>query len=107
MDEVGLAVVNLCNVIPDGVVCFFASFSYLEQVYKRWSSAESGSILNRLSKRKKIFKEPRDSGQVESTLRDYATEIEVGIYMHTYIYILWQAICIIKITIFPFLFLLV
>lgn len=87
MDEVGLAVVNLCNVIPDGVVCFFASFSYLEQVYKRWSSAESGSILNRLSKRKKIFKEPRDSGQVESTLRDYAAEIEVGIYMHIYIYI--------------------
>ena len=76
MDEVGQAVVNFCNVIPDGVVCFFSSFTYLEQVYKRWSSSQSGNILARLAKKKKVFKEPRESNQVEATLRDYAIHID-------------------------------
>ncbi|KAL0080559.1 putative ATP-dependent RNA helicase DDX11-like protein 8-like protein [Phycomyces blakesleeanus] len=76
IDEVGKTIVNLCNVIPDGVVCFFASFTYLEEVYSRWNGAESGNILERLAKKKKIFKEPRDSGMVESTLRDYSLHID-------------------------------
>ncbi|KAI9017958.1 helicase C-terminal domain-containing protein [Phycomyces nitens] len=76
IDEVGKSIVNLCNVIPDGVVCFFASFTYLETVYSRWNSAESGNILERLAKKKKIFKEPRESGMVESTLRDYSMHID-------------------------------
>ncbi|KAI8137325.1 ATP-dependent RNA helicase chl1 [Fennellomyces sp. T-0311] len=74
MDEVGQTIANLCNVIPDGVVCFFSSFAYLEQVYKRWS--QSGNVLARLAKKKKVFKEPRESNQVETTLRDYAMHID-------------------------------
>ncbi|KAI9489392.1 helicase C-terminal domain-containing protein [Zychaea mexicana] len=77
MDEVGQAIVNLCNVIPDGVVCFFSSFTYLEQVYKRWASGNSNNnVLARLSKKKKILKEPRESNKVETTLRDYAMHID-------------------------------
>lgn len=51
MDEVGQTIVNLCNIIPDGVVCFFASFSYLEQLYARWRSTD---VLDRIQKRKKV-----------------------------------------------------
>ncbi|KAI7902752.1 helicase C-terminal domain-containing protein [Cokeromyces recurvatus] len=76
MDEVGQAIANLCNVIPDGVVCFFPSFTYLEQVYNRWATKESGNILERIERRKKIFKEPKESNRVESTLRDYALQID-------------------------------
>jgi chromosome transmission fidelity protein 1 len=76
MDEVGQSIANLCNVIPDGIVCFFPSFTYLDQVYKRWSSAESGNILDRIEKRKKVFKEPRESNMVEATLRDYSLQID-------------------------------
>jgi chromosome transmission fidelity protein 1 len=76
MDEVGQSIVNICNVIPDGIVCFFPSFTYLETVYKRWVSAESGKILERIEKRKKIFKEPRESNMVETTLRDYSLQID-------------------------------
>lgn len=76
MDEVGKCVANLCNVIPDGIVCFFPSFTYLDQVYKRWKSPEGGHILERIEKRKKVFKEPRESNQVEATLRDYSLQID-------------------------------
>ncbi|KAI9354674.1 helicase C-terminal domain-containing protein [Pilaira anomala] len=76
MDEVGQSIVNLCNVIPDGIVCFFPSFTYLDQVYKRWASSESNSILDRIQKRKKVFKEPRESNQVENTLREYTLQID-------------------------------
>ncbi|KAI9256030.1 putative ATP-dependent RNA helicase DDX11 [Helicostylum pulchrum] len=76
MDEVGHSIANLCNVIPDGIVCFFPSFTYLDQVYKRWSSIESGGILDRIQKRKKVFKEPRESNQVEATLREYSLQID-------------------------------
>lgn len=76
MDEVGHSITNLCNVIPDGIVCFFPSFTYLDQVYKRWSSIESGGILDRIQKRKKVFKEPRESNQVETTLREYSLQID-------------------------------
>ncbi|CAO3701534.1 unnamed protein product [Rhizopus stolonifer] len=72
MDETGLAVANLCNVIPDGVICFFPSFTYLEQMHNRWK--ESG-ILQRLEARKKVFKEPKESNMVEATLRDYSLQI--------------------------------
>ncbi|CDH48316.1 atp-dependent rna helicase ddx11-like protein 8-like [Lichtheimia corymbifera JMRC:FSU:9682] len=73
MDELGLALVNLSNVIPDGVVCFFPSFTYLQQVYRRWADRD---ILERLSKKKKVFKEPRESNQVEVVLREYAMQID-------------------------------
>lgn len=76
MDEVGQSIVNLCNVIPDGIVCFFPSFTYLDQVYKRWASSESNNILDRIQKRKKVFKEPRESNQVENTLREYTLQID-------------------------------
>ena len=58
MDELGLALVNLNNVIPDGVVCFFPSFTYLEQVYKRWADKD---ILERVSKKKKVWNNKGDS----------------------------------------------
>ncbi|KAL9546912.1 hypothetical protein MBANPS3_006436 [Mucor bainieri] len=76
MDEVGITIANLCNVIPDGIVCFFPSFTYLDQVYKRWETADNGTILQRIEKKKKVFKEPRESNKVETTLRDYAMQID-------------------------------
>ncbi|KAG2221187.1 hypothetical protein INT45_000227 [Circinella minor] len=79
MDEVGQTIINLCNVIPGGVVCFFSSFTYLEQVYQRWNTYQHNNGHTRLTlieRKKKVFKEPRDSNQVETTLRDYAMHID-------------------------------
>ncbi|KAI7860388.1 helicase C-terminal domain-containing protein [Circinella umbellata] len=78
MDEVGQTIINLCNVIPGGVVCFFSSFTYLEQVYQRWNTYQHNghTRLTLIERKKKVFKEPRESNQVETTLRDYAMHID-------------------------------
>ncbi|CAG8490837.1 8736_t:CDS:10 [Paraglomus brasilianum] len=77
IDELGQSLANLCNVIPGGIVCFFASYSYMDQVYRRW---QQKGILDRLNKRKKecnkVFQEPRQSELVEQVLREYALHIE-------------------------------
>lgn len=52
MSELGQTVVNLCKVIPDGVVCFFASYAYLEQVTRFWEG--KGGVLERIGMRKKV-----------------------------------------------------
>ncbi|KAI8976239.1 helicase C-terminal domain-containing protein [Pilobolus umbonatus] len=76
MDDIGQSILNLCQVIPDGIVCFFPSFTYLDQVYERWKSVvmKNGTLLSLIEKKKKVFKEPRDQS-VDDTLRDYTLQI--------------------------------
>ena len=66
----------MSSVIPDksascmqGVVVFFPSFAYREEVQRQWASY---GLIRQLSARKKVFVEPRATGQVESMLRDYS-----------------------------------
>lgn len=51
MDELGNAVIGLCNVIPGGVVCFFPSYGYMQQVYDRW---QKQGIITRMSVKKAV-----------------------------------------------------
>ncbi|NXN86148.1 DDX11 helicase, partial [Bombycilla garrulus] len=69
MDETGRILCNLCNVIPGGVVCFFPSYEYEQQVYGHW---EKTGLLSRLAAKKKIFQEPKKANQVEQVLVEYA-----------------------------------
>lgn len=73
MDELGQAVVNFVNIIPDGVVIFFASYSYLESVWKYWSSR---GVLERILKKKWVFREPKSAADVDKTLREYGDAIK-------------------------------
>ncbi|KAI9812801.1 MAG: ATP-dependent DNA helicase chl1 [Phylliscum demangeonii] len=90
IDELGRAILNLCLVIPDGVVVFFPSYAYLDQVVKRWvtgapmgpstgsSSGPPTSIWDRIGQRKQIFQETRDTHLVATTgdvLSQYAQTI--------------------------------
>ena len=36
LDELGRLVTNVARVVPGGLVVFFPSFSYADQVYARW-----------------------------------------------------------------------
>ena len=88
IDELGRAMLNLCSVVPDGVVVFFPSYSYLETVVKRWSQPppsssnpsnlkDGKSIYERLSAKKSVFREGKDVG-VEEILAQYAQAIDAG-----------------------------
>lgn len=79
---------NLCNVVPAGLVCFLPSYDYLDTVY---GQLQKSGVLQRISNKKRVFKEPRnisssdntnasnsqESNQtVEQLLNDYAKAIK-------------------------------
>lgn len=76
MDELGRFISNICTVVPGGVVVFFPSFSYADQVYQRWKTT---GILSGMSSKKKVFQEPRAAGDVESILEEYSSIIHAAI----------------------------
>ena len=69
IDELGRLVLNACGAVPGGVVLFFPSFAYAEQVHARWAAT---GLLRQLAARKPVFQEPRGAGEVEPVLRAYA-----------------------------------
>ncbi|KAK9376095.1 helicase C-terminal domain-containing protein [Lipomyces chichibuensis] len=73
--ELGRTIANLMFVIPDGMVVFFPSYKYMEEVclcWKKKSPNASMTLWDQINKRKTIFQEPRDSAQVEAILSSYA-----------------------------------
>ncbi|KAF3641252.1 putative Peroxidase 48-like [Capsicum annuum] len=73
IQELGLLISNLVNIVPEGMVLFFSSFDYEGQVYDAWK--ESG-IIGRIMKKKRIFREPRSSTDVETVLKEYKETID-------------------------------
>ncbi|KAJ1957865.1 ATP-dependent DNA helicase chl1 [Dispira parvispora] len=69
LTELGQAVLNLCNVIPHGVVCFLPSYAYLDQVYDHWRKS---GMLAKLEMKKQVFREPRSSSEVDQVLAAYS-----------------------------------
>lgn len=82
MDELGRALLNICTIVPDGVVVFFPSYSFLETVAQHWSlppmsSTSGNSIWQRLEGKKSLFREKKDAG-VDEVLSEYGRAINSG-----------------------------
>ena len=80
IDELGRALLNICTIVPDGVVVFFPSYAYLSTILIRWEvspSPSQPSILSRLEGKKSLFKESKDLPS-ETVLQDYAQAIDAG-----------------------------
>ena len=86
IDELGRALLNICSIVPDGVVVFFPSYAYLEMVVKRWSipptlnpsnTPQIKSIWQRLEGKKSLFRESKEAG-TENLLSQYAQAIDAG-----------------------------
>ena len=79
LDELGRAMLNICTVVPDGVVVFFPSYAFLEMVAKRWAtpSSEGKNIWQRLEGKKVLFREKKEAG-VDDVLTEYAKAIDSG-----------------------------
>lgn len=73
IQELGRLVCNLVTAVPEGIVVFFSSFDYEGHVYDAW---EASGILERIKKKKRLFREPRKSTHVESVLKEYKETIE-------------------------------
>ncbi|POS82814.1 hypothetical protein EPUL_004116, partial [Erysiphe pulchra] len=79
IDDLGRAILNICQVVPDGVIVFFPSYHYLTSVLTRWTSGqESGiSLLKRIETKKHVFQESKDVS-VDEVLQNYAQAIDSG-----------------------------
>lgn len=73
--ELGLLLCNLVAVVPEGIVVFFSSFEYEAQVHDTWKNS---GILDRIMKKKHIFREPRSNTEVEIILQKYKDTIDTS-----------------------------
>ncbi|UNI15394.1 RNA helicase [Purpureocillium takamizusanense] len=77
MEQLGLAVLNMCAVVPDGVVVFFPSYGYLDELVKAWREQKGDkttTLWERLQARKAVFQETR-GGSSDDVLRQYSEAI--------------------------------
>ena len=51
MDELGRAVLNLCHVVPGGVVCFLPSYEYEQRLFSHWTTT---TTLDKINNKKKV-----------------------------------------------------
>ncbi|KAL7446984.1 hypothetical protein ACHAXM_011061 [Skeletonema potamos] len=71
IDELGRVIMNMCNVVPSGFVVFLPSYNYESQVFQRWRAT---GMLSQIDSKKRIFREPKNSRDVEDALARYSSE---------------------------------
>ncbi|KAL1888379.1 ATP-dependent DNA helicase chl1 [Sporothrix stenoceras] len=75
--DLGQAILNLCTVVPDGVVVFFPSYGYLDEVTKVWMASTDKSVpsmWDRLQTKKAVFRESRGASS-DDVLAAYSKAI--------------------------------
>ncbi|XP_076364915.1 ATP-dependent DNA helicase DDX11 [Tachypleus tridentatus] len=68
MEELGRVLVNICTIVPGGLVCFFPSYEYEQCLYNYW---EKNGTIAKLNIKKKVFREPKQACQVDKILQSY------------------------------------
>lgn len=72
IERLGHCIHDLCESIPGGVVTFFPSYNYLNQVIKLWKTS---GIYSKITQVKQILQEPTDSSKVELVLQEHSQAI--------------------------------
>ncbi|KAH3665564.1 hypothetical protein OGAPHI_003751 [Ogataea philodendri] len=71
ISSLGDTILQLIKVVPDGMVVFFPSYKYLDQLVDSWK--QSG-LYERVARVKPIYTEPRES-TVDRVLQEYSSSI--------------------------------
>lgn len=75
----GVSILGLSSIIPDGMVIFFPSYTYLDQIVLQWQRAEpSGSetMWDALSRKKPVYREAKDTAGKDDVLQEYSKAID-------------------------------
>lgn len=69
-DEVGYVIRDVCQTVPNGVLCFFPSYDRMDNFYTRWMSK---GIMGDIQRQKKVFRERKNltSTEFELELENY------------------------------------
>lgn len=79
VDALGSSLVHFVATIPDGVVVFFPSYAYLDQVVLQWEKKKSEdalSIWSLLSLQKPVFRETKDTWRADDVFQEYTQAID-------------------------------
>ncbi|EJD50674.1 DNA repair helicase [Auricularia subglabra TFB-10046 SS5] len=75
MSDLGMVLLNLVRIVPDGMVVFFPSYAFLATVQ---SQLKESGLWDKIGARKPLFTEPNDGSSVEEVLREYGAAIASG-----------------------------
>jgi len=75
IDELGRALFNIVTMVPCGVVVFLPSYDYEQTVVKRLTSTGQ---LSKIESKKKIFREPKGTADLDKVLAEYATSVRLS-----------------------------
>lgn len=64
---------DICESVPHGVLCFFSSYNVMHTQIQRW---KENSIWSRITVVKHVFIEPRFGSDLNSIMNDYRETIE-------------------------------
>lgn len=73
--DLGKCFLDLVRVVPAGIVVFFGSYDYLHVVHDHLKREK---VLDDIQRHKELFIEPKQSGQTEKILGEYAAAITKG-----------------------------
>lgn len=68
LQELGHVICNTCNIVPGGIVCFFPSYDFEAKVFEFWTKS---GVIQRISTRKKVFRESRKGADCDAVLSNY------------------------------------
>ncbi|XP_023328937.1 TFIIH basal transcription factor complex helicase XPD subunit [Eurytemora carolleeae] len=71
----GALLAEVVSVVPDGVVCFFTSYLYMENVVAAWYEQE---VIEQIQKHKLLFIETQDAAETSLALINYIKACENG-----------------------------
>ncbi|KAJ6229969.1 general transcription and DNA repair factor iih helicase subunit xpd [Anaeramoeba flamelloides] len=71
----GSLLVVMCKIVPDGIVCFFPSYNYMESIVSIW--IDSG-VINSVLEHKLLFIETQDPIETSTALQNYKYSCDCG-----------------------------
>lgn len=71
-DEMGRVLLNVCENVPYGVLCFMPSYMLMDKLYARWQTT---GLLTDLNRHKVVMCEPRRADQLEESMDKYYSAI--------------------------------
>ncbi|KAJ9462076.1 Regulator of telomere elongation helicase 1-like protein [Diplonema papillatum] len=78
----GLTLVKLAHAVPDGMLVFFQSFTFMRDVLTAWKQPQSfdagHTIYDVLTRQKTLLEEPSNTSQSHAKLKEYCELIDRG-----------------------------
>lgn len=68
-------ILGLCDVVPDGILCFFPSYKYMEHVLKEWADEK---LIDDILEKRYVFIENKDPVEAAEQLKKYRHACDIG-----------------------------